>query len=58
MIVNWMLNKTIGALGFGLLPSKVKRVLKHKHIVNYFGHELNNDSLYIYMEYLSGGNIQ
>ncbi len=31
--------------------------LKHPHIVNCFGHQRNEEHLFIYMEYLSGGSI-
>jgi hypothetical protein len=31
--------------------------LKHKHIVQYLGHETFDNSLHIYLEYMSGGNI-
>ncbi len=30
--------------------------LKHKHIVQYLGHETFDNSLHIYLEYMSGGN--
>lgn len=30
--------------------------LQHKHIVQYIGHENIDNSLYIYLEYMSGGN--
>lgn len=31
--------------------------LRHPHIVSYYGHEFSDDSLYIHMEYLSGGSL-
>ncbi len=31
--------------------------MRHKHIIGYLGHEKIDDSLYIYLEYMSVGNI-
>lgn len=31
--------------------------LNHKHILKYYGHIRMNDSIYIYLEYMSGGTI-
>jgi mitogen-activated protein kinase kinase kinase len=31
--------------------------LYHEHIVWYYGHEKINEKLYIYLEYISGGNL-